>query len=418
MRNKFWYCCTLVLFLRPHLAAQAPQAFTWEQVRDRFELNNPTLLAGTLNIEESKTQEITANLRPNPYLTILADQIDPFNSGPAHGPFAYFLASANLTYLWERQHKRGLRLESAQKGTAIVASGQADLVRTLLFNLRGAFVDTLHGKAVLELAKTNLDYYDRVLNVSREQFKAGDIAQLDLDRLDLQRVQFESDLRNAEVALRTAKIQLLQLLNDRTPVDQFDVTGVYDFPDSLEPLEDFRKMALDTRPDLRATLQTVDKAETDHKLAEANGSTDPTLGFDFGRNPPIDAYIGFSVTVPLRVFDRNQGEKLRTQIEMHRTERLRDAMQAEVLSDVDSAYATLNSTLNLLHSYKQKYLEQAIRIRDTVYFSYRHGGASLLEFMNAEAEYRSVQLNYLDLVGSYLTGAGQMNLAVGREAIQ
>jgi len=218
--------------------------------------------------------------------------------------------------------------------------------------------------------------------------------------------------------LRTAKIQLLTLLNDRTPVEQFDIVGVFDFSDQIEARDAYRQIALDTRPDLKAAVQTVEMAKTDYKLAEANGSTDPTFSLDVGRNPPIDAYIGVGVNFPLRIFDRNQGEKLRTRIDITRNERLKDAAQAQVFSDVDSAYATLNSNVILLRPYKQKYLAQAVRVRDTILFSYQHGGASLLDFLNAESEYRTVELNYVNLVGSYLTAAAQLNLAVGREVIQ
>ncbi len=402
----------------PAPPALPPQAWTWDNVKDRFEQNNPTLLAGKLNIDELKADEITAHLRPNPSLGLLSDQIDPFNLGPDHGPFAYLLPSATVSYLHERAHKRELRTESARKGTAIGVSQQNDLERNLLFNLRSAFVQILQAKAVLQLAKDNLEYYDHLLKISSDRYQAGDIAQIDLDRLELQRVQYESDLQTAEVNLRTAKISLLTLLNDRTPVDRMDAVGVFDFNDQLQPLDDYRQMALDTRPDLQAAVQSVDKAVTDHKLAIANGSTDPTLSFDAGRNPPIDLYFGVGVNFPLRIFDRNQGEKLRTQIDITRNERLRDAAQAQVFSDVDSAYATIASNLALLRPYKAKYLKQAVRVRDTILFSYQHGGAALIDFLNAQSEYRSTELNYVNLVGSYLTAAAQLNLAVGREVIQ
>ena len=397
--------------------APAMRAWTWDNVKDRFEQNNPTLLAGKLNIDELKADELTAHFRPNPNLALLSDQIDPFNAGPDHGPFAYWLPSATISYLHERAHKRELRTESAKKATAIGVSKQSDLERNLLFSLRSAFVQILQAKAVLQVAKDNLDYYDHILKVSRDRFQAGDIAQIDLDRLELQRVQYESDVQAAEVNLRTSKIELLTLLNDRTPVEQVDAVGVFDFSDQLQALDDYRRMAMDTRPDLQAAVQSVDKAVTDHKLAVANGSTDPTLSFDVGRNPPIDLYFGVGVSFPLRISDRTQGEKLRTQIDITRNEKLRDAAQAQVFSDVDSAFATLNGNLTLLRPYKAKYLQQAIRVRDTVFFSYQHGGASLLDFLNAQSDYRSVQLNYVNLVGAYLTTAAQMNLAVGREVI-
>jgi cobalt-zinc-cadmium efflux system outer membrane protein len=236
--------------------------------------------------------------------------------------------------------------------------------------------------------------------------------------LEWQRVQFETDVQTELVGLRTAKIQLLMLLNERTPVEQFDVTGTFDFSTEVRPLEDFRNLALDNRPDLKAAVQSIEKAHTDHKLAVANGSVDPTFGADFARNPPIPVYLGVNVTIPLRIFDRNQGEKLRTQQDITRNERLRDAASAQVFNDVDSAYATIESNLTLLRPYKETYLGDATEVRDTVSFAYTRGGASLLDFLQAQQDYRSTELNYLNLVGSYLTAAAQLNLSVGQEVIR
>jgi cobalt-zinc-cadmium efflux system outer membrane protein len=402
--------------------AGAQQALTWEQVRARFEQTNPTLLADKLNIDESKAEEITAFLRPNPTFSLSADGTQIAPSQGVWKPFAGTFETPSLSYLYERRHKRDLRHESAQKATLIAESTHADLERTLLFNLRSAFVSTMQAKAVLQLAKDDLDYYDHVLDISRNRYQAGDIAQIDLDRLELQRVQYESDVQTAEVNLRTAKIQLLTLLNDRSPIEQFDVAGSFDFNDQLITRDEFRKIALDTRPDLKAAVEAVDKSKTDHQLAVSNGSTDPTFSVWYTHNsstnnPFAINTVGVSVSVPLRIFDRNQGEKLRTQIDITRNERLRDAAEAGVLSDVDSGYATIASNLTLLRPYKAKYLQQSLRVRDTIFFSYQNGGASLLDYLNAQSEYRAMQLNYLNLVGSYLTAAAQLNMAVGREVI-
>lgn len=320
----------------------AQQALTWQEIRARFEAANPSLRAGQIGIDESRANEITAYLRPNPNFSVIADQIDPFSSGPHHSTFGFLLSVAAVSYLHERQHKRELRLESAQKATGIAVSGQADLERTLIFDLRMAFVQTLQEKAVFDLAKENLAYYDHVLDVNRDRYKVGGITQVDI----------------------------------------------------------------------------VDKGKTDHRLALANGSTDPTFGFDVGRNPPIDQYIGFSLSVPLRIFDRNQGEKLRTQLDIERNEKLVEAAREQVFSDVDSAYATVNSSVVLLQPYKDRYLQQASRIRDTIAFSYEHGAGCLLDLLDAQADYRSVQVNYLNLVAAYPNAASQLNLVVGREVIQ
>ena len=397
-------------------AAHAQTALTWEQVRERFRNNNPNLVASRVAVEESKAQEITAYLRPNPEATATLDQIDPFTPDP-YRPFGNTLPFLSGSYLHEREHKRELRRDSARGATAIASSTLEDQDRTLLFNLRSAFVGILHAKEIRQLAQDNLIYYDRVLEVNRTRQQAGDISEVDLGRLELQRVQYESDLQNAEVSLRTAKIQLLSLLNERTPIEQFDVSGKFDFSEQPMPLEEFRAAALDARPDLRAALQAVSKSQTDHRLAIANGSADPTFGVDFGRNPPVPAYFGVSVTIPVRVFDRNQGEKMRTELDVTRNQALVTAGRAQVFSDVDSAYATIAGNIALLRPYKDKYLAQAAKVRDTVSFAYQNGGASLLDFLSAQNDYRNIQLSYLNLVGSYMIAAGQMNLAVGREVI-
>jgi outer membrane protein, heavy metal efflux system len=397
--------------------AFAQKAYTWQELRQKFEASNRLLQAGQIGIDESKAQEVTAFLRPNPDLTLLLDQFAPFQGSP-YRPLGAVLPSISSSYLHERQHKRELRLESAQKATGIALSQQTDLERNLLFNLRNAFVQTLQAKAALAVANENLAYYDRLLAVNRDRVQTGDAAQVDLDRMELPRVQFESDVQTATVNLRTAKIQLLALMDDRTPVEQFDVTGVFDFAEQTVGLEELRQIAVAARPDLKAAVEAVDKAQTDYRLAVANGSSDPTFGVDVARNPPLAAYIGFSVNFPLRIFDRNQGEKERTQLDIRRNQRMKDAAETQVFSDVDSAYATLNGTLTLLRPYRAKYLPLAAKVRETVSFAYQRGAASLLDFLTAQNDYRSVWMNYLNLVGSYMAAASQLNLAAGREVIQ
>ncbi|HET9306566.1 MAG TPA: TolC family protein [Candidatus Sulfotelmatobacter sp.] len=400
----------------------ASQPWTWDQVKNLFELQNTTLMANRLNIDELKAQEITAHLRPNPDFTLSADGTQIAPSHGAWTPFAGTFFSPGVSYLFERRNKRGLRFEAAKQGTAVGVAQQSDSERTLLFNLRRAFVGVLQAKAVLRLAQDNLDYYDKILKVSRDRFQAGDIARIDLDRLELQRLQYESDLQTALVNLRTTKINLLALLDDLRPVDSFDVVGPFDFTEDLLSLDDYRKDALDARPDLKAAVLSLQQAETNYKLAAANGATDPTVSLWFTHNgsfnnPDALNTLGASVSIPLRIFDTNQGEKLRTKIDIKRNEKLRDGIETQVYADVDSAYATLSSNINLLKPYKRQYLDQAARVRETVLFSYQHGGAALLDFLNAESQYRAVELSYVNLVGSYLTAAAQLHLAVGREVI-
>lgn len=414
---------SIVLLLFGAALCPAQQSLSWEQVKSRFESANPALKADAISVDEIQAQEITAYLRPNPQFSAAADGTQLVPHDGVWQPLAGTDFVGTLSYLHERDHKRELRLETAKEATRIARSQHEDLIRTLEFNLRNAFVNTLEARAMLDLAKAELEYYDHIIDISRERFKAGDLARVDLDRIELLRSQYETAIQTSMVNLRTAKIQLLQLLNDRTPVEKFDVTGPFDFADTLGPLDDFRKTALDARPDLQAALETIQQSQTNHKLAVSNGSTDPTFSGWYtynasNNNPNATETIGASVSIPLRIFDRNQGEKQRTLLDVSRSQQASEAARAQVFGDVDSAYAQVESNIALLKPYKAQYREQATRVRDTITYSYQHGSASLIDFLNAQSDYRTVQQAYLQLIGAYLTAAAQLNLAVGREVIQ
>ncbi len=401
----------------------AQQPLSWRQIEEKFEAVNPTLKAALLNVDESRAAEITAYLRPNPDISLSVDglQVVPGSAG-IWRPFSGVVQTPGISYLHERGHKRELRRDTARQSTAVAESNYFDQQRSLIFNLRNAFVQLLQAKAVVQNARENLDYWDRELAVNRTRFRSGDLAQVDLARLELQRVQFESDLENATVSVRTAKIQLLQLLNDRTSIERFEVAGPYEFNERMRPVEEYRALALSARPDLKAAVQNVELAKLNYRLAVANGSWDPTFGLWYSHNPSFanpfaTETMGGSITVPLRIFDRNQGEKARTRIDIGRNERLRDAAEAQVLSDVDSAYVALASSVAILRPYRDKYLKLAEDTRNRISFSYQHGGASLLDYLDAEKAYRDTRLAYLNLIGSYLTTGAQLNMAVGREVI-
>jgi cobalt-zinc-cadmium efflux system outer membrane protein len=407
--------------LATNLCAQT--AFTWQQIVQKFETTNPTLKANQLNVDESRAAEITAYLRPNPDFSVSADGFQVHSTNGIYRPLSGIVVVPGISYLHEREGKRELRRDQAKESTAIAESSYQDSARGLLFNLATSFVNVLQAKAFLENAKLNLTYWEHELEIDRKRLEAGDMAPNDVDRLDLQMAQFESDFETATVNLRTAKIQILMLLNDRTPIDKFDVTGRYDFSEELRPLEEYRNIALSGRPDLKVAMQNVELAKITHNLAVSNGSTDPTFSLWYSYNPSFsnpseNQSIGGSVNIPLRFFDRNQGEKARTQVDIARNERLRDAAEAQVFNDVDSAYYTLIQNVNLLKRYKTSYLKKAADVRDRMDFSYHNGGNSLLDYLDAEKDYRDIRLAYLNLIGSYLSAAAQMNMAAGREVVQ
>lgn len=423
---KRWIAVALGVLLCLAMATFAqspPNGFTWPQIKTRFEAVNPTLIAARAVIDESRASEITAYLRPNPDLSVTADGLQLTPNLGLWRPLSGEVITTAFSYLHERQHKREYRLESAQLSTAIAQTSFADQERGLLFNLRNAFVGVLQAKAVLQNATDNLTYWDQELKVNQNRFDAGDLDEIDLNKLNLQKAQFETDYQTARLNLNTSKIQIRMLvLMDRTPLDQFDVSGPYEYSEKLMPLEGFHTAALAARPDLKVAVQNVDLARTNHKLAIANGSTDPTWSVWYSRNasfsnPVANNTMGFSLNIPLRIFDRNQGEKARTQLVIGQNERLRDATEAQVYNDVDTAYVTLQQALVLLDRYKTFYLPLALKTRNQTRDAFQHGGLSLLDYLDSEKTYRDNNLNYLNFIGSYLTAAAQMNQAVGNEVI-
>src|SRR6476646_3394841 len=232
----------IVLVLSFSLSARAQEAWTWERVKARFEANNPTLSAGHLTVEEARANEVTASLRPNPQLGIVLDQFPVFNPSMLSPNSAQWTPA--VTQQIERQSKRHLRYQSAQLATEAAQSEAVDLERTLMFDLRDAFIRLLAAKSVLQLAQDNLAYYDKVIDVNTERYKAGDVAKIDLQRVELQRAQFQSDYQTAQVSLQQAKLDLLNLMNEKTPAGQFDVLGEFDFHDAIPDLGELRNTAL------------------------------------------------------------------------------------------------------------------------------------------------------------------------------
>ncbi len=393
---------------------------SWEQIKSRFLAQNPSVLAGQINVEESKANEITAALRPNPQFNLSQDGLQLTPSMGVWRPLTGIVLTPGVSQLIERQNKRERRTDSARLATAGAASDQEDLQRTLLFSVRTAFLNTLQAKALVDLTQASLQSYDQAIEANRTRFQAGDISELDFQRVEIQRIQFESDLATARVNLRTAKIQLLALLNDRTPVDGFDVEGDFAYRESIMQLPELRQAAAANRPDLRSAETAIEKAQADNRLAIANGTADPVVAGWYSRNPsfnnPFDSNtLGASISIPIRIFDKNQGEKARTALEVTRTGHLRDALLAGIYRDVDSAYVTVESVRTLVRPYRDKYLQESADIRDKVSFSYSQGNATVLEFLDAQKSYRDTQVTYVGLVGSYWSALAQLSLAVGQE---
>ena len=382
----------LALFSGLSLQAQSPQSpLTLQQALEMARTRNPNLLSGQQHVIATKANEITAGLRQNPNFQISGTDVSLPASNPA-SPYSY---AANVNRLFERGEKRRWRLDIAHATTDVTQSQYKDTERQTALAVKQAFAQMLSAKAALQISDDNLQSYRKTVDLSKARLDAGDISATEFERIDLQLAEFESDYDNAKLNLVQSSDQLQLLLGIEKPTDTFDITGTLDPPTLTSSLSQVEQQALQSRPDYLATQQSVRLADSNIKLADADGTTDPTIGGEYERSATYNT-AGFQVSIPLRIFDRNQGEKERTRYEAQSSRFAEAGARNQVLNDVDQAWAGYETAVAMAKRYHGHYLEEATRVRDNIEFSYRHGGATLLDYLDTLRDYRQINLDALN----------------------
>jgi cobalt-zinc-cadmium efflux system outer membrane protein len=382
-----------------------------QQAIDLARLQNPSLLSANAHVSATKESEITAGLRVNPNFNLTGSDVSlPASS---NNPYLY---SAQVSRLFERGQKRRWRLDVARSTTDVTRSQYADQERQVVLTVKTAFTQMLAAKGALNLAQQNVDDYRKTIDLSRERLRAGDISATDFKRLDLQLAQFESDYDNAHTNLVQASEQLQTLLGYDRPHPGFDITGSLDPPSISTTLTDAEQKALQARPDYLAAQQSVRAADANVKLAYAEGTTDPTIEGEYDRAGTANS-AGFQIGIPLRIFDRNQGEKARTKYEAQSSRFSETAARNQVVSDVDQAWAAYEDALSLARRYNGHYLQEAHDVRDNLEYSYRHGGTTLLDYLSALQDYRQVNLDALNANMQVWLSLDQVSFAAATEIV-
>jgi cobalt-zinc-cadmium efflux system outer membrane protein len=396
----------------PGSAAPAPPAIplTLAQVLDLAHRSNPTLLSAAQHLAAVRAQEVTAGLRQNPNATA-AGQMVTLGPDDPNGPDFY---SVGVQRLFERGNKRQLRVETARSTTALTGFQLDDQRRQTDLAVRQAFSRMLYARQALGISRDNLEGYSKTVALMKVRLDAGDIDQTDFDRIELQLAGFESDRDNAELTLRQASIALQNLIGIARPREDFDITGNLDPPPAAITLDALRAAALAGRPDLKAAQSQVDVDVANAKLAVANGTADPTVEADYERTGHANTF-GANVNIPVRIFDRNQGEKERTRYEIESSRLALIAAQNQVLSDVDSAWAGYQTARSQSERYRSKYLAEAAHVRDNLEFSYRNGNSTLLDYLSALSDYRLVNLAALTAKLQLLLAIEQLSYAAHTE---
>lgn len=380
--------------------------------------NNPALKAARTQINQNRAQETTANLRPNPVLYSDAEYLPIFNPSQFSSNSLDTLSEFDLGvgYEIERGGKRRRRLEAARDQTHVTEAQIADMERTLRYNVAQQFVAALLAKSNLEFALTDLDSFQKTVKINEDRFHAGDISKNDYLIIKVQLLQFQSDVNAAKLAKVQALAGLRQLIGyDAVPRD-FDVDGKLEFQPVHGSAEDLQALALKQRPDLRASELGITAANSQLALAKANGKQDPTVQFNYTH--VSDTSTGsFFFNIPLPVFNRNQGEILRSRFAVNQAELTRKSTEEAVLTDVHNAYEGTKAAEEIVKLYESGYLKDATDSRDISEFAYRQGAVALLDFLDAERTYRSIQLAYRQSLATYMLGLEQLREATGTRAL-
>lgn len=380
--------------------------------------HNHNLLAARTTIQQNEAAETTANLRPNPVILGDSQFLPIFQPSQFSADYLDNTAQFDLgvSYLFERGRKRQHRLEAARDQTAVARSQVADNERSLTFTVASLFINVELAESTLELATRDLKSFQDTVDIAEARYKAGDIGENDLLKIKLQMLQFQTDVSAAQLARVQGLSDLRQVLGYESIGPDYDVAGAFDFQPVAGNLEDFQSKALLNRPDLRAAHLGVTAADGQLGLQKAIGKKDVTGQLSY-------THLGYSNDVSLfgqiqmPIFDRNQGEIARAGFAVTQAKEQEKFASGQVMTDVRDAFESVRSSDQIIGLYRSGYLKQAQDSRDISEFAYKHGAASLLDFLDAERSSRAIQLSYRQALASYLLALEQLREAVGTRSL-
>jgi cobalt-zinc-cadmium efflux system outer membrane protein len=404
------------------VAPAAPQSLptrvTLDVAIDLALKHNHSLQAARTTILQNQALEITANLRPNP--TLLGDaQFLPFFQ-PSEFTGTYLDNSAQfdvgVSYLFERGKKRQNRLQAAKDQTAVTSATVDDNARTLTFNVASQFILALLAKSELELAEKDLASFKQTVDISQASFNAGSMSGADFLKIKIQLLQFQMDVSAAKLARVQALASLRQLLGYESVPESYEVVGDLEYKPVKLGEDDLKAMALRQRPDVRAAQLGITAAQSQLSLAKANGKPDVTAQANYTHVADTNTASLFA-SIPLPIFNRNQGEIARTRYAITQSQELSSEQASIALTDVTNSYEGLRTADEVVALYQSGYLKEAEDSRDISQYAYQHGAASLLDFLDAERSYRTTELAYRQALANYMTSLEQLRQAVGTRSL-
>ena len=395
-------------------APQPPTRISLDQAIEMAIQHNHNLAATRSTVQQNVASEVTANLRPNPQFASTWAYLPLYH--PEEGFLTYLHDSTEvdvgLSYTIERGQKRQQRLQAAKDATAVSRSQVVDGERTLAFQVGSLFISVQLAESTLEVAQDNLKSYQNTVDISQRRYDSGGMSENDYLKIKLQLLQFQTDVQNAQLSKMQALSDLRQQLGYETVPAAYDVAGPFEYRPLLVTLPDLEALAQRSRPDLEAAQRGVASANSQYRLARANGKQDVTVGGNYSHSGGFNTAT-VTMSIPLAIFDRNQGEIARTNFAITQAQEQQKAVQGQVLTDVRDAWEAVQTNDRVVQFYRSGSLDTAQRNRDISEYAYQRGAFSLLDFLDTERTYRSTQLSYRQALAAYLTSIEQLRQAVG-----
>lgn len=379
-----------------------------------FVSQNLDVLIAKYGIEYSKGQQVTARLFPNP--TVSVGTLSSYTQGRTFSNSGQLFFQAQQ--LFELAGKRGYRIESAGFGTQSAEAAFEDAVRQLGFTVKDTYYRIQLALRRLALAEENRDRFSRILDINTIRFKKGYIAEVDLIRIRLQMVDFQSQVIQSLQEAESARGELRQLLR-LSPKTQLELTTDLDYRRVDPDIGKLRLAAMEMRPDIRAKRFTFSQRDADLKLAKAYRIPDVTIGGGYAvqgpQGPDNPGQVALNAGIPLPLFNRNQGGIRQAEVAVQTAEADLNKTVNLAENEVDVAYRNLLQSRRLVEAYVGGVLDDARSTFTIVERAYERGGATILDLLDAARTSRTIQQNYIEALFSYQRNLFQLESAVGQE---
>lgn len=384
--------------------------------------HNLVLLAERYRVPLARAELVTAKLRLNPVLSLGADHLDLLGTGYDKinnaGPQEFFLRT---DVFFRAGRKRQRRIEVAEKGITVAELELHDAVRRVILDVQHACVAVQLADAAVELANQNLELFRRVVALNQTRVSSGDLAKVELTRAQIAELQANNELTQAQGARRIAHNNLALLLGRTSTGQELRVIGEMRADRTPLVLGEIRQEALRMRPDFRAVRSEQALIQSDIRRQIAEGKVDVSVGLEVRRQQGLAGTgnsLGVFLGVPLRIFDRNQGEIERVRQQGKQVETRLSAAEQAIRVEVENAYIEYQTARDLLASFEGGMLQKAEQVVTTAEYAYRRGEASLIELLDAQRAFNETRRSYNQARASYARALYTIDAVTARKVPQ